>query len=461
MLSSTEESYLDESTDSEAAIMNLSSILDIENHGDNKLYTIVLFFTGQQASGVQALINLQCRAHSLKLPMVILEPIICHNKLKAMPSLELNESDVDMMDQLPLVNDSMVMQFSDLFDLELFNNMSSNMGYPVLAERDFFFDTAPRKIVFVVLYEAEKEEQPEIIRLWPEHNSLVDHCFDPLSSQLSFNPKYQIYQLIQKGFCVIKVILYRIVRGEELIFSESQLRRYILGISKHSIGDFTLVFNIWMPKFVMPGYKGRECIHLGYRSSKEQVQPSRELLASAKYYEDTFLKSNGNHVTLMIRLEHVYLFLHRPLSQYGDWSVQKCLNSAVEKVKVYQSRKPRGKPFVTLDIGKYGSETLDSAVVENIDNDVELIDNLLSSIYNGKWNISAWEESFIQASGGIVDRSYIAALQRTLASKADCLVLVGGGKFQELTLRKYMSSHETADWCIDMYCVDDRGSYVI
>ena len=462
MLSFTQGKYLVEISDSGDTETNLNSVpVNVGNHSENKLYTIVLFFTGQQASGVQALINLQCQAHSLELPMIILEPIICHNKFKAMPSVELNETLVPMMDQLPSVNDSMMPWFSDLFDLQVFNQMSRDMGYPELAKRDYFFESAPRRIVFVFLREEEKIAQEEIVRLWPKHNTLADHCFDPLSSQLNPDHLYQIYRVIQKGFCVIKVILYRIVRGEELIFTESQLRRYILCNSKRSYADFTLVFNIWMPKFVVPGYKTRECIHLGYHSTKGQVQPSKRLLSSAKYYEDHFLKSNGNHLSLMIRLEHVYTFLHRPRSQYGKWTVEKCLNSAFEKVKDFQGLKAFGKPFVTMDVGKYGSKTLELMELVNIEDDIELINNHLSSVYNGEWNITSWEENFIRAAGGIDDSSYIAALQWTLASKAECLILVGGGKFQELTLRKYMSLHDIANWCIYMYCIEDRGSYIL
>ena len=57
-------------------------------------------------------------------------------------------------------------------------------------------------------------------------------------------------------------------------------------------------------------------------------------------------------------------------------------------------------------------------------------------------------ESFTESIGGIEDSSYIAALQCTLASRAECLILVGGGMFQELTMKKYMSTHEKANWCI-------------
>ena len=446
----TDKEYLDK-TDTLSGLVTNSSNLYLNNNGDNKLYTIVLYLAGQQASGVQALLNLQCRAHSLELPMVILEPIIPQNKFKALPPLHFNESGAPQLDLSQLES---VMSFSDLFDLEMFNKMSSEMDYAPLIPRESFFERAPRKIVLVVLFDEERNELPEIIRLWPKHGLLPDSCFDPLTSHLSNDPKYQIYQIIQKGFCVIKVVLFQMTRGKPLIFTEAQLRRSILG--RQSYTDITLVFNVWMPKFVMPGSKGSECINSGYHSSKEQLQPSKRLLANAKYYEDHFLKSGRNSLTLMIRLEHIYTFLRRPKRQYEEWTVEKCLNAAKKEIQEFHETKSFSKPFVTLDIGKYGSKSLSSAGLQKIKNDTELINKFLLSLYDGEWNLKEWEESFVEATGGIEDSSYVAALQRTLASKAECLILVGGGMFQELTVRNYMSTHDKADWCIHYLCIKDK-----
>ena len=63
-------------------------------------------------------------------------------------------------------------------------------------------------------------------------------------------------------------------------------------------------------------------------------------------------------------------------------------------------------------------------------------------LYEGRegWNFDQWEQRFIDSLGGVTDRGYVAALQRVLASssKAACLVLMGGGRFQELSLESYL-----------------------
>ena len=173
------------------------------------------------------------------------------------------------------------------------------------------------------------------------------------------------------------------------------------------------------------------------------MRPSKQLLSDVQYYLDHFLYSKIQ-VALMIRLEHIHVFLGQARSKREHWSVERCLNAAIEKAEELKGKKSyHAKPFVTLDVGRFGSIVMKSS--EHLVNDISLINKLVPSLFDGQWSLEEWENSFTQATGGIVDSSYIAALQRTLASKAECLILVGGGMFQELTMRKYMSTHGKAD----------------
>ena len=414
-----------------------------------KLYTVVLYLAGQQASGVQALINLQCQVHTLGLPVVLLEPVMVLNKFKAVPLVEYDASG------RPLPN--RVVRFGDLFDLDIFNNYSRLVHYAPLLRRDAFFANAPKKIVLVNLYQGEVRESPPLTRLWPQLDTPTGGCFDPLTSKFGSDTRYQAGQLVREGFCIVKVVEFRVIgRGQGRIFTESELKKSILGDMPYT--SFTLVFNLWMPKFVLSGAKGQKCINAGYYSAKGQIQPSNHLLANAKYYKEHFLNSTQKYLALMIRSEHLYSLASRPRS---DLSVRKCLNDAVDKVKHLQNKRSFGKPFVTLDIGRYGSKSIRRVGRGRLRSDMEYISKLLSSVQYGQWSMREWENSFSEATGGIEDSSYIAALQRTLASKAECLVLVGGGMFQELTMRKYMESHEKEDWCMHLFCVKNSINSVI
>ena len=57
---------------------------------------------------------------------------------------------------------------------------------------------------------------------------------------------------------------------------------------------------------------------------------------------------------------------------------------------------------------------------------------------------------------GITDLGYVAAIQRTIASRADCLVLVGGGHFLKLALGDYLKFHPNhSSWCIHTVCMEE------
>ena len=446
-LHSTEISF-DEASSFGTDAVNSLSVTTYNLTTNNSLYTIVLYFIGQQASGIQSLIDLQCGASNLGLPMVLLEPMVIDNTFQAMPLVHRDDSGNSIQNEHSML-------FSDLFDVSLFNKMSSNWSYPQLIPRDYFFKTAPRRIVFVVLYEEAESTVPEMKPVWPElPDAPADGCFDPMTSHPPISKwKSQIHQLTKLGFCVVKVVQFRIGHIAPIVFTEDQLRNSVLGGDSYS--NVTLVINTWMPKYVMPGLNHKECVYLGYRSAKRQIQPSKRLLADVKYYEDHFLKSSGKRLALMIRLEHVFNYLRRQ-QHMGQWSVETCLNVSTNMAKNLTESKSLGKPFVTLDIGRYGSRTLRSG-----GRYAQFVSKVLSSLYDGEWNLREWEDSFTQATGGVEDGSYIAALQRTLASKSECLILVGGGMFQELTMKKYMETHDKAEWCIRLYCIKDRRGYAI
>ena len=65
----------------------------------------------------------------------------------------------------------------------------------------------------------------------------------------------------------------------------------------------------------------------------------------------------------------------------------------------------------------------------------------MASFHHKFQSFQKWEESFNEATGGIKDQTYIAALQRVIASRAKCLLLFGGGTFELLAFRDYLRNH--------------------
>ena len=50
--------------------------------------------------------------------------------------------------------------------------------------------------------------------------------------------------------------------------------------------------------------------------------------------------------------------------------------------------------------------------------------------------------------GGMTDRGYVAALQRLLASRVDCMILLGGGDFQAFAVTDYLEYHKIGKKCV-------------
>ena len=83
----------------------------------------------------------------------------------------------------------------------------------------------------------------------------------------------------------------------------------------------------------------------------------------------------------------------------------------------------------------------------------EHINSSFSKLFKDGWTFNEWEQSFTEVASIADNGGYIAAFQRTLASRADCLILIGGGYFQELALNDYKRNHpDKSRWCIHLIC---------
>ena len=165
----------------------------------------------------------------------------------------------------------------------------------------------------------------------------------------------------------------------------------------------------------------------------------------------------------MLRLERVGYYLQSKHNM--DMDITKCLNQVVEISQETQAKQSTiSNPFITIDMGESGSNVWFSYLNRRVNLTYWIIkaEETISTLSHGEWNtIKEWEESFNQRTGGIENSAYIAALQRTLASRADCLILVGGGNFQSIALRDYIKNHpDEKNQCVKIVCALDGLIYI-
>ena len=382
--------------------------LEDEQQNRHHIHLVSLRYSGQQGAGVRALTALQCWASHSGLPISIVEPIISKTKLMG-----------------TLNNKSTAMGLTDYFDVENFNTASRKAGFGELTTRKEFFKRGSRSIVYV-------HTGGEANRIaW---TNATDSCLN-LPSHSSLR------KMIGPQYCIVQIAS---THGKTLT------KQRIYQILQHwSERNITLVFSKWLGLwFTTP-----QCENIGKHSIKNQFHPSKRLLRDAQHYEDLYMSSNKS-LAIMIRLERV-LVLTRIKPGH---TVHRCFQDLVQVSKKLKSKsRSDNMPMVAADIGRYGSDTWKwfgrdhngTAKKEAID--------VIQVLLNHQMSLERWERSFVEAAGGVTNRGYIAALQRVIASRADCLVLMGGGSFQDLALQDYMYFHENRDeWCIHIICATDE-----
>ena len=201
------------------------------------------------------------------------------------------------------------------------------------------------------------------------------------------------------------------------------------------------------------------CKDVNGQKLSHKFYPSPKLLNDAKYYTNTYLRGQTK-VAVMIRSEQAIRGF-----QTGNRLKQLnlCINKVVDIARNLTSTTSSPNTsniFLTLDVGKYGSNSVESVLrlskynLKNKSSDViTSVKNIVPTLYGRNWTFVEWEESFIKAADGYENPGYIASLQRTIASRADCLILMGGGDYQRLALHDYLELHpDTSQQCLQFVC---------
>ena len=91
--------------------------------------------------------------------------------------------------------------------------------------------------------------------------------------------------------------------------------------------------------------------------------------------------------------------------------------------------------FISTDIGKYGSSGI--RMSKQVPEDAS---KLFHAIKNS--TLQNYDKTFAAVTGeNSNEKGYISVLQKALASRAKCLLLVGGGSYQAHTLHLYKQLH--------------------
>ena len=386
-------------------------------------YVLPLGYGGYQGRGCSGVLSVQCWLKSFNLPMMVVEPLIQNSQFIADGR-----------------HNSGVLSFSDLFDINHFNKLTTGRSrYARLSKWDDFIHKSPKNVIYVIITGSDNVHQQGIYIEW--EMGQTNECSTKYS-ELKF--------LEQLGYCVVKVIKSILVRPTP--FTASEMNDIVFNTWKPD--EVTIVFSGWSPKFTVsnPNHPNM-CQEIVFAEGQSPFIPSQQLMKAVVKYEEMYLKPKTS-VAVMIRSEHFIRSLgglvrngqikQSNLNQTVDRHIRRLITTAKNLNKGF----PGGKIFVTADIGAFGSFTWGQAVNALGKRDASFLayvdkafKGAVVSLHDEQQTLKEWEQSFTKATGGNEDQTYVAALQRVIASRASCLLLFGGGSFELLAFDDYLMSH--------------------
>ena len=403
-------------------------------------YIITQTYGGQMTRGIRNMMLQQCWAASLGRSTHIVEPFLSHSNLYHSSSFWTRLDKGELYEAA---------KFSEYYDLQYYNEKSLEDESLELTTWENFVKDAPRNSVVLVVPEQSCSLSSNK-HVLPGAKKLLSNC--------SFTSSFRdfIVGLKKYDFRTIKTICVHCSQ-----FTSPLTIRELYNEINQAGQRISLLINTgrnfaatssWLR---VPNF----CRLSQNPSTTTRLRPSLLVIKHTQYYKKTII-GNKHIVALMLRIER---FLMQQRSQRTiQNNLTSCVNTALEIHDKIREEKDAGT-FLTLDVGRFGSHVmqhshavsrLTSQGGDTMESITSLAKDTIKHIYNGKFTLKTWEETFIEASGGITEMGYIAMLQRNIATEADCLILMGGGSFQQVAAYQYIKNHpEPSGRCLHTVCV--------
>ena len=376
-----------------------------ENNVSSTGYMLVIRYSDQITAGTTNLLSLMCLAKKIGGVQVV-EPFVTGSLLG------LNVS----------ANWTKELRMSDLFDFEVWKHAYPFKKYGELATFKDLMQNGPRKLI------------------------MVQYCFH---ASFCYPCKHKDIILKSRVFC--KLNNFELVGHEcfsyekEKMISFSSIKSLLY--SKYNKSEVVVMFDVfggmhrgaYNPKLSYRFFANVPGCRLDHPGDFSALQPSQSVSLDAEKFIQKYL--NGLHyITVMIRLEMV--FNRAKVSRNNKPLIaKKCFTNVLHRLEKIKKELGLNHVFVTLDVGRYGSEGFlgKSNITRAIEHHAE---DFLSTIYRKNMTIGEYEERHINTSRKN-NPGYISVVQKVIAARGDSLVLVGrGSTYQSSTQELYNALHK-------------------
>ncbi|XP_064405555.1 uncharacterized protein LOC135350629 [Halichondria panicea] len=389
-------------------------------------YIVVLDIYEQQTMASGNLLQLQCWARYLN--MVVVKPFMKNSNML---------TPLDETKQLGML------RMEDTFDMHDWEEYTRDVGYAPLVEWAEFVRTAPRKLIVV------QAKYPVLTYVRDVRARGLPFPHPPSAKKLyaegckfKFLHSKGLSYLQSRGFVVARTVCLNFLSGDELTMKEIQ--EHILG--EYENEKVSILISEWRGIGENQRFLVQENICPEEKAYREHTKPSARILRDAELYTQQYLSHNGgntSYVAVMARYEMTGLTKHKISDGDTHAIIPSCLKQTNQGLEVVKSVKHIPQVFLSIDIGKYGSDSFKNKHYFGHLSDMEAFVEKLQGL-----KLEDWEKTFESVTHN-QDSGYIAMLQLVLVTKADCIVFVGGGTFQRHALHLYQELHPNeSDRCV-------------
>lgn len=391
--------------DSRIPLVPASSILDLVGRSQSKPrpklgYMFALKYYEQQTQAVKNFLQLQCLADSFN--MQIVEPFV---------------SGTQLMFSFPMPTQFQhLLKLGDLIDMKAWNHQATGgYGYPAIVSWGNLLVRAPRNVILVCV---KCRDPPHISIPHPGANFRLgcsDSCFYKLDIALRFLKTYH-FRLVKKA-CVNFAGYAGSVTPDDFLDNILEGGKYKREEVTIIMNEFRGFFGLYRMQLLSP------CGLHDNRTSNMSVGPSQRLINESTKYSLRKFKDRP-YASILVRVEKIVL--------HSLLNISQCMEEVVSVLDGLREQHGIEERFLSMDVGRFGSS---GSTLHNLQPQGE---RFFKRIYGNKWTFRQWEDSFMRST---MNPAYIANLQRTLAAKGECLLMVGGGGFQAQARKLYEEYH--------------------
>ena len=396
-------------------------------------YILALDFWDQQISGLHNLLSLQCWAAHLGQNVKVVEPFVIRSKFGALP---LDGS----RQRTPLT-------FGELYNKSVWNTETpkySKAKLSGLADWNTFVSSAPQSVVLVTMYYSDLPSSDCSLSVLNKRTREFILTFDmEVIYEVCINLK--------------EVGLVTTAKFDALVFGNLSINDT----------DLTVIISQWRGILNKDGW--RVCLldspcaqGLGFARFALHLQPNKDVINDANTFIQLYYP-NRLFIGVMIRIEKVITSSGKGVSTGVLDIVKKCYVEILHEWSNLVKVTKINSTFLSMDYDMYGSSVFSLHSFERLQANLSAeAEKVTHTVLGRNMTVEKWDN--IHDTVASVDNpAYIALMQTTVAMKSRCIILAGGGLFQEHALQLYKRAHMKKDErCyiqLNQYCV--RTAYVV